>query len=64
MERLLYVVRHGMTDWNQSGRIQGYLDPPLNATGRAQARLVALRLADVVAQALYSSDLQRASQTA
>lgn len=64
MERLLYVVRHGMTDWNQSGRIQGYLDPPLNATGRAQARLVALRLAKVGAQALFSSDLQRASETA
>ena len=44
MERLLYVVRHGMTDWNQSGRIQGYLDPPLNATGRAQARAEMARL--------------------
>ena len=39
-ERLLYVMRHGLTNWNQSRRIQGHLDPPLNATGRAQARLV------------------------
>ena len=63
-ERLLYVMRHGLTNWNQSRRIQGHLDPPLNATGRAQARLTGLRLARVGAAALYSSDLQRASETA
>lgn len=63
-ERVLYVVRHGMTDWNQSKRMQGHLDPPLNATGRAQARLVGLRLSREGAGALYSSDLQRASETA
>ena len=44
-ERLLYVVRHGATDWNQSGRIQGHMDIPLNKTGRAQARLASIRLA-------------------
>ena len=63
-ERLLYVMRHGLTDWNQSRRIQGHLDPPLNATGRAQARLAGLRLARTGAAALYSSDLQRACETA
>lgn len=63
-ERLLYVMRHGLTDWNQSRRIQGHLDPPLNATGRAQARLAGLRLARLGAAALYSSDLQRAFETA
>lgn len=42
-ERLLYVVRHGATDWNQSGRIQGHMDIPLNETGRAQARLASIR---------------------
>jgi len=36
-ERLMYIVRHGATDWNQSGRIQGHRDIPLNETGRAQA---------------------------
>jgi broad specificity phosphatase PhoE len=63
-ERFLYVVRHGATDWNQSGRIQGHTDIPLNETGRAQARLASLRLAGVQATALYSSDLLRAYETA
>ena len=64
VERLLYIVRHGTTDWNQSGRIQGHLDPPLNAAGRAQARLISERLAPLGATALYSSDLQRTYETA
>jgi probable phosphoglycerate mutase len=63
-ERLVYVVRHGATDWNQSGRIQGHMDIPLNETGRAQARLVSRRLATIRATALYSSDLLRAYETA
>ena len=63
-ERFLYIVRHGTTDWNQSGRIQGHLDIPLNETGRAQARLASIRLATVCATALYSSDLLRAYETA
>ena len=63
-ERLLYVMRHGLTNWNQSRRIQGHLDPPLNATGRAQARLAGLRLARAGIAAVYSSDLQRAWETA
>jgi broad specificity phosphatase PhoE len=64
VERLVYIVRHGVTDWNASGRIQGHLDPPLNAVGRAQAYLVGQRLATLGATALYSSDLQRAYETA
>lgn len=63
-QRLVYLVRHGATDWNQAGRIQGQLDVPLNAEGRAQAQLVAQRLASVEATALYSSDLLRAYETA
>jgi probable phosphoglycerate mutase len=64
VERLVYLVRHGATDWNRSGRIQGHLDPPLNDEGRAQARLVSQRCAQLGATALYSSDLQRAYHTA
>lgn len=63
-ERVLYVVRHGTTDWNQSGRIQGHLDIPLNEAGRAQARLAGLRLAALKPEAIYSSDLSRAYETA
>jgi broad specificity phosphatase PhoE len=64
MERLVYIVRHGATDWNAAGRIQGHLDPPLNAAGRSQAHLVSQHLALFGATALYSSDLQRAYETA
>jgi broad specificity phosphatase PhoE len=64
VERLLYIVRHGTTDWNQSGRIQGHLDPPLNAAGRTQAQRISERLASLDATALYSSDLQRTYETA
>ncbi len=63
-ERLMYIVRHGATDWNQSGRIQGHIDIPLNETGQAQARMVSRRLAAFGATALFSSDLLRACETA
>lgn len=63
-ERLLYIVRHGTTDWNQSGRIQGHIDIPLNGAGRAQARLAGQRLASLGATGIYSSDLLRAYETA
>ncbi len=64
MQRLIYIVRHGATDWNQAKSIQGQLDTPLNAAGRAQAALAAQRLTQVGATALYSSDLLRAYETA
>ncbi|MGE3536649.1 MAG: histidine phosphatase family protein [Candidatus Tectimicrobiota bacterium] len=63
-ERLLYIVRHGTTDWNQSGRIQGHIDIPLNEVGRAQARLAGRRFTALGPTAIYSSDLLRAYETA
>ncbi len=60
----VYVVRHGQTDWNRDGRIQGGTDNPLNATGREQAATLARTLADVKLDAVYSSTHQRARQTA
>jgi broad specificity phosphatase PhoE len=60
----VYMVRHGQTDWNRDGRIQGGTDNPLNATGREQATTMARTLADVKIDAIYSSSHQRARQTA
>lgn len=60
----VYVVRHGQTDWNREGRIQGGTDNPLNATGREQAQALGRTLADVRIDAVYSSSHQRARQTA
>jgi broad specificity phosphatase PhoE len=45
----LYYVRHGLTDWNSAGRLQGRRDVPLNATGRAQAAQCGDILRDLLA---------------
>ncbi len=59
-----FLVRHGVTDWNAGGRIQGQSDPPLNQAGHRQARGLGNRLAAVPFAAACSSDLRRASETA
>lgn len=58
------IVRHGETDWNVERRIQGHIDIPLNALGRAQAEATARGLAGLAFAAAYSSDLARAWATA
>ena len=60
----LLIIRHGETDWNRELRFQGQIDVPLNATGREQARRLALRLQHEPIDLLVSSDLQRTQQTA
>lgn len=60
----IYMVRHGETPWNIEGRYQGQLDPPLTKKGRQQAQTTALKLAPLGFDAIYSSDLARARQTA
>ena len=63
MTRLL-LVRHGETDWNAEGRLQGHTDRPLSDYGRRQAQALAEELADEPLDALYASDLARARETA
>lgn len=63
MTRLL-LVRHGETDWNAEGRLQGHTDRPLNPWGREQAKRLAERLAGDGIAAVYASDLARARETA
>lgn len=64
MTTRLCIVRHGETAWNAEHRVQGQLDVPLNATGEAQARAAAKVLSREKFDAIYSSDLSRARQTA
>src|SRR5579862_1895349 len=60
----ILLARHGETDWNVERRWQGHADTPLNDTGRAQARSLGEELADEPIDAVFSSDLRRAHETA
>jgi len=60
----LVLVRHGETDFNVEGRMQGHFDSELTDFGLAQARRVAPELARFAAVRLLSSDLSRAARTA
>lgn len=64
MTTTLLLARHGQSDWNAARRWQGFADRPLNERGRAQADELADRLAELPLDAVYSSDLQRARDTA
>jgi probable phosphoglycerate mutase len=60
----LCLVRHGETEWNAEGRVQGQTDIPLSTLGLAQARAAAEVLAQHDFSAIYASDLMRVRQTA
>lgn len=64
MNTRICLVRHGVTEWNYAGRVQGRSDIPLAPEGERQAAAVADRLAGESWDAIYSSPLQRAYQTA
>lgn len=60
----LFLVRHGETAWNREDRVQGFRDVELNALGRRQAEAIASSFRDEDVQAVYSSPLRRALETA
>ena len=60
----IYIVRHGETEWNAEGRIQGHTDIGLSDRGREQAWATARRLAEVPFAVAYSSDMSRTRDTA
>jgi broad specificity phosphatase PhoE len=61
---LICVVRHGETDWNTAGVLQGWLDVPVNERGRVQARELAQTFAGSAFSCVYTSPLIRALETA
>ena len=60
----IFLIRHGETEWNASGRLQGRSNVQLSAVGLHQARLLAAHAPFPTADAIYSSDLIRARMTA
>ena len=58
------IARHGETDWNKSGILQGWFDVPINDLGRSQAHALAANLANANFDAIWSSPLARARETA
>lgn len=61
---MLYVIRHGQTDWNIQHRLQGRTDVPLNEEGRRAALLASGAIADVHFDVCFCSPLSRAHETA
>lgn len=61
---ILYLMRHGQTDWNVEGRVQGWNDTPINKKGLEQAHFAGEKLINEEIETVYSSDLKRAKKTA
>ena len=64
MSKIVYIARHGQTDWNREKRFQGHYDIPLNDTGREQARALAGVLQNKGIGQIYTSPKKRAVETA
>lgn len=62
--RRIYLFRHGQTEWNRQGLIQGHSDIPLNDRGKVEALSLKNLLGQIPIRKIYSSDLQRAIETA
>ena len=62
--RPFYFIRHGQTDWNVEGRLQGHTDVPLNTVGLAGAKAACEKLQGLGITRIISSPLKRAQTTA
>lgn len=63
-QRRALLLRHGRTEWNATGRFQGQMDSPLDVIGRAQAKAAAVAVSPMQPDAIVTSDLMRAADTA
>lgn len=64
MDMRLYLIRHGETDWNKEGKLQGWTDVPLNEAGRAVAEITRDAMKEIKFHAAFTSPLMRARETA
>ena len=61
---ILYIVRHGRSEWNAEGKLQGWMPSRLNEEGLSQAKSLAAYLTRYPITEIFSSDLERCRQTA
>ena len=61
---MIYLIRHGQTNWNAERKIQGQTDIPLNQIGQQQAKDVSEEISKLKIDKIFSSDLLRARETA
>lgn len=64
MMRPFYFIRHGETDWNKQEKLQGHSNIPLNSLGRSQAESLCEFVTTLQSPKIFSSDLDRAFETA
>lgn len=64
MSTRLWLVRHGATDWSDAERLTGWTNVPLNERGRVQAQVLGRAMAGRKFAGIWSSDLERAAETA
>ncbi len=61
---MIYFVRHGQTEWNKIGKMQGHIDIELDSEGKEQAKIVKDKLQGIKFDKVFCSPLKRAKQTA